>query len=256
MVEALAREGIAATMYNVLAPGGVVLWPGAPAVAGPDSARRLLLAQPALDSLRISWQPLGLELAADGRLGVSWGVALAIPPSRNPRIGRYIAAWRRSGDAWKLAAFVPIGLLPAAATVIPPELAGVRYAPLPPGGTAAAFIAADLAFARLAGDSGAALAFERYAAPTAVTFSTGPLNRGPEAIGRALRGGPPAHWAWHPILAGASTGGDLGFTVGESEIKPETGAVSYGKYLTIWRRLPGGEIRFLTDGGNARPATP
>ena len=26
------------------------------------------------------------------------------------------------------------------------------------------------------------------------------------------------------------------------------------KYLTIWRRQPGGEVRFLTDGGNARPS--
>ena len=57
-------------------------------------------------------------------------------------------------------------------------------------------------------------------------------------------------------LAGTAASGDLGFTIGESVIRVEGSPASYGKYLTIWRRLPDGSVRFLTDGGNPRPATP
>jgi hypothetical protein len=253
--EAAGREGFAVALPVALARNGVLLWPGAPAVVGGDSARRLLAAQRSLDSLRIVWQPLGMELAADGTLGVTWGVALAIPPQRDPRIGRYIAAWQREGEAWKLAAFVPVGLFPAGATVLPPGLASTRYPPLTAAGRAGSFVTADLSFARLAGDSGAAVAFERFAAPDAVTFGAAGLNRGPVAIGLALRADR-SRWEWHPILAGSSASGELGWTVGESTIQPERGTATYGKYLTIWRRLPSGELRYLTDGGNVRPATP
>jgi hypothetical protein len=61
-------------------------------------------------------------------------------------------------------------------------------------------------------------------------------------------------WHWRPVAAGSSGTGDLGWTAGEAVIKPETGVPSYSKYLTVWIRPPGRPIRFLTDGGNARPA--
>jgi ketosteroid isomerase-like protein len=56
---------------------------------------------------------------------------------------------------------------------------------------------------------------------------------------------------------GVAAGGDLGFTVGEAEIRtmapdgaPRTG---YSKYLTVWRRAAVGEWRYVIDGGNDRP---
>jgi hypothetical protein len=254
-VEAVVRDGFAKGFYSVLAKNGVLLWPGAPAVTGADSVSQLLLQQRSLDSLRVSWQPLGHEIADDGTLGVTWGVAVAVSPNRDARLGRYIAVWQQEGESWKVAAFVPIGLFPAAATTLSSAVAQLRYPPLAPQGGAARFIAGDLAFAKLAGDSGAAVAFERWAAPSAVTFGGAGLNRGPAAIGRALSGDR-GRWEWHPILAGSSRSGELGWTVGESKIQPEEGAAFYGKYLTIWRRLPDGSARYLTDGGNARPATP
>lgn len=256
VVDASTRDGFAAAITGALTPDGAMLWPGAPVVAGREMVRRLLAAQKSLDSLRITWQPLGTELATDESLGVTWGVAVAVSGTGAARLGRYIAAWRHDGGVWRLAAFVPLGLIPPSGAVLSPEVAALRHAPLAAEGPAARFISADLAFARLAGDSGAALAFERFAAPDAVTMGAGGLNRGPEAIGRALQGGPPSQWAWHPVLAGAASSGDLGYTVGESVIRPDGGAPSYGKYLTIWRRLPTGEARFVTDGGTARPATP
>jgi hypothetical protein len=82
----------------------------------------------------------------------------------------------------------------------------------------------------------------------------GLLIRGPEAIGRAVAG--PAAWRWHPVAAGTARSGDLGWTVGEAVIAPRSGQPEYSKYLTVWVRQPEKPVKFLLDGGNARPATP
>lgn len=116
------------------------------------------------------------------------------------------------------------------------------------------FVAADLAFARLARDSGAATAFRTWADDGALIFGSGGLlTRGPAAIGRAVDG--PERWDWHPVLASGAPAGDLGWTTGEAVITGKEGKVSYSKYLTVWIRRAGA-IRFLLDGGNARPRSP
>lgn len=253
---ASASDKFAAAIVGALASDGTILWPGAPVVVGPGPVQRLLSAQRFLDSLRITWQPLGAEVSTDGTVGATWGVAVAARDGSPPQLGRYIAAWRMESGSWKLAAFVGLGIYPLQSTVLAPEAGPLRLPPLPARGPAAGFIAADLAFSRLAGDSGAAVAFGRYAAPEAFMFGGGIPNRGPDAIRRSFEGGPPTAWAWHPVLAGASARSELGYTVGEAVITPEGGPARYSKYLTIWRRFPDGTVRYLTDGGNPRPATP
>jgi hypothetical protein len=253
--ETSGRESFSAALLGALAPDGTLLWPGAPVTVGTEPVRRLLSAQRLLDSLRIVWQPLGAEVSSDGMVGTTWGVTAVSRDGSAPQLGRYIAAWRMDSGSWKLAAFVGLGLYPLASTVLPPD-APTRLPPLPARGAAAAFIAADLAFSRLAGDSGAAAAFGHYAAPEAFMFGGGIPTRGPDAIRRLFEGGPPTTWAWHPVVAHASAPGDLGYTVGEAVITPQGGPARYSKYLTIWRRLPDGTVRYLTDGGNPRPATP
>jgi len=254
--EASARVTFASAIVGALASDGTILWPGAPVVVGPAPVQRLLSAQRLLDSLRITWQPLGAEVSTDGTVGATWGVAVAARDGSAPQLGRYIAAWRMESGSWKLAAFVGNGIYPAQSTILPPDTGPLRQPPLPARGSAAAFIEADLGFSRLAGDSGAAVAFGRYAAPEAFMFGPGIPSRGPDAIRRVFEGGPPTNWAWHPVLAGAAGSGELGYTVGEAVITPEGGPARYSKYLTIWRRQPDGAVRYLTDGGNARPATP
>jgi hypothetical protein len=176
--------------------------------------------------------------------------------SRNapgPEIGNYIAAWRRDGARWTIAALVFAGLRRLPKPVLS-DIPVSRKA-LEARGSGGPFVAADLAFARLAADSGAAVAFERWAAPEAVTFGDrGLLTRGPKAIGRAVDF--PAMWRWHPVAAGATGTGDLGWTVGEATIAGKDTAPTHSKYLTIWARRNDGTVRFLTDGGNGRPAAP
>lgn len=249
-------SGFAVAVRRFIHQDGVLLWPGAPVVVGPSDIGTLLGALPNRDSLRLTWQPLGIEVARDSTLVVTWGVAAATPrvAPGPPRLGRYIAAWRRSGERWTLGALLLVGMDPVPATALPRGLPLTRV-PARASGTVAPFIAADLAFARLAGESGAATAFKQWAAPDAVIFGGGGvLARGPRAIAEVVTG--PAKWQWHPVAAGASQAGDLGWTAGEAVIAPPGAEPNYSKYLTVWRRLPGGLIRFVNDGGNGRPAPP
>ena len=169
-------------------------------------------------------------------------------------MGRYIATWQREADAtgrWRLAALM---ITDVAADGSSPAVSGLpaELPALAPSGNTAPFVAADLAFARLAGDSGAGIAFERFAAPDAHTFAGGGiLVTGPGAIGRVVSG--PATWTWHPVIAGSSADGSMGWTVGEAVITTPEGHSGPSKYLTVWKRQPGGAIRFFTDGGNGRP---
>lgn len=118
-----------------------------------------------------------------------------------------------------------------------------------------AFARADLDFARMAGDSGAPAAFAHFAAPDAVTFvASGEINIGPSNIrARMMEGRPGAQWRWRPVLSFAAASADLGATIGEAEIRVPGGPSFYSKYLSVWQRQPDGTLKFVVDGGNARP---
>jgi ketosteroid isomerase-like protein len=265
VADSTMRLGLAEGLFQAGAPDLVVLLAGAPIVAGRDAAHEMLAAQEVLRSFTLRWVPLYAEVSGDGSFAVSWGVTgiapAAAPPDAPPlRFGKYLSAWRREAGGWKLVAHCQIGLTRPADYRLPAGFAPPSPSPLPRRGPLAALASADSGFAALAGRQGAAAAFAAYAADDAVTFAaTGELNRGPAAIRRWLReDGPPSHWSWRPVLAGGSAAGDLGFTVGEAEItgagpdgKPAT---FFSKYLTLWRRDAKGRVRFVADGGNARPA--
>jgi hypothetical protein len=249
-------SGFAAALLGSTHRDAVLLWPGAPVAAGAEDLRNLLGALPTRDSLRLVWQPLGLELARDSTLGFTWGIAVTTARGADaaPRIGRYTSIWRRDDGHWTIAALLVTGVAPVSAAALPKELRLTKE-PAQRTGGAAPFVEADLAFARLAGERGATAAFRRWAAPEAFTLGGGGLiTRGPDAIGSAVAG--PAVWRWHPVVAGVSEKGDLGWTVGEAVIAPKGADPDFGKYLTVWIRRPGRAPRFLTDGGNARPSTP
>ena len=53
----------------------------------------------------------------------------------------------------------------------------------------------------------------------------------------------------HDLLA---MQGDLGFTIGVATIRGELTS-HYSKYLTVWKKQPDGEWRFVADGGNPVP---
>lgn len=249
--DASAQQGLAAALTPLITAETVYLHPGAPVLRG--AAARALLAALGADTLVVQWMAEHVELAADTTLALAWGIATARPRAGGAsRFGRYAAAYRRDGAQWHLAALVFAGILPPA-----PAAAAAGHPPTTPPdipATARLFAAADAAFSALAGQAGAAVAFERFAAHDGVTFSgSGLLNRGPAAIRRAFAGDD-ASWQWSPVLGGASGSGDVGWTVGEAVITPRTGGTPfYSKYLTLWRR-DGGSARYIADAGNSRPA--
>jgi len=256
MADTSSVSGLAAAIARSAHADLALLYPGAPVVAGRDLAMQLLAAQDALRSLRVRWTPLYAEVSEDGTLGVTWGAtALAATGATGAplRMGKYLSAWRRGADGWRLVAHAQLGLLPAAAYTTTPGLRGATTV-LPSSGAVADFARADTEFATLAGREGAGIAFATWAAADAVVFpGTGELVRGPDAIRRLMTETTPSQWRWAPVLGGASGSGDLGFTVGEATIIPQGGAPAYTKYLSLWRRENDGRIRYLADGGNGRP---
>lgn len=252
VVSDLSRDSSFALALRIsLRSEGVLLWPGAPVLSGRSDVNRYLAMLPN-DSVHLTWKPLGVQVAKDSTLGITWGITINVLPggSPAPQVGNYIAAWRREAGAWAIAGMVFSGTrLPQKAV---PSGIALHHRALPGNGNGADFIKADSAFAKLAGDSGAAVAFEHWASPAAVVFGyAGLLVQGPQAIGRGVAG--KEAWRWYPVAAGAAASRDLGWTVGEATIAGSGAEPVYSKYLTVWTRLPDGSVRFLTDGGNARP---
>jgi hypothetical protein len=66
--------GLADALARVAATEFVLVYPGAPVIAGRDTARRMMAAQDALKPLTVRWVPLFAEVSSDGTFGVSYGV--------------------------------------------------------------------------------------------------------------------------------------------------------------------------------------
>ncbi len=250
-----AYEGGLARALAFMTEDAVLLLEGAPIVRGRAAAERLLAGQTALREGRISWEPFRVLTSSDGSLGVTFGGTVAERPGSTPNPGRYFTVWRRSGaGAWQVAAHQQVGLLQPGETVLP--AGGAPVAGEPEGNP---FAQVDLAFAKLAADSGAPTAFGRFVAPDGMTLAgTGELNIGPVTVRARLAQSPAAtaRWAWRPLVTFAAASGDLGVTIGEATIQRtdvEPAVTNYSKYLTVWQRQPDGSLKFVVDGGSGRP---
>ena len=261
---AAAREaGILPVALGALDANAVVLYPRASVVMGRTRAREAFAAASPLPATRAgTWTPIGAALSDDSTMAATWGrVDWRVDSSGTDvaRAASYLTAWVRiSPSLWRIAAIDWTGA--------PPELDPTnitRSAPVERSSLDAAAGAmwdADVAFAKLAGDSGAPAAFRVFAAADAFTFAgPGAFHRGPSAIEAALARGPAgnATWEWKPVFARASADGSLGFTIGESTIvlRSTDGTpppVYLGKYLTVWQRQKEGTYRYLTDAGSER----
>jgi ketosteroid isomerase-like protein len=250
--------------YGDVSGDFVMLIEGAPIVRGRDAVLALLEAQRRFAAMRVSWQPFRVLISSDGTLGVTFGAtALSGPNLDQHSLGRYVSVWRRgAGDQWQLAAQVQTGLIPAAELALPTGAVPGALTGAVPGALTGAtprdpFALADLAFAQLARDSTAPVAFARFSAPNGMTFGgTGELNVGPSDIQARLSEGPAgrATWRWAPVLTIAAASGDLGVTIGEAEIAVPGGSpTTLSKYLTVWQRQPDGALKYVVDAGNPRP---
>jgi len=88
-------------------------------------------------------------------------------------------------------------------------------------------------------------------AEDAVVFPpNGALVVGSEAIRRHYEGlasFPPAGFVWEPDVASISAAGDFGWTIGKWGNDSSGTPVWSGKYITVWRKDPGGAWRVVAD---------
>jgi len=58
--------------------------------------------------------------------------------------------------------------------------------------------------------------------------------------------------SWEPVTVEVAASGDLAYTTGTFEVEAAD-AHRYGKYVTIWRKRPGGRWKVAVDIGNSVP---
>src|SRR4029077_845110 len=120
-----------------------------------------------------------------------------------------------------------------------------------------AMVDTERAFAKMSEDQGTRPAFVAFIAddgilfrPWAVKgkqwFAEHPL---PQSDKRSLL-------SWYPAIAGMARAGDLGYTTGPWEFKPDNHdarSVAWGHFLTVWKRQPDGSWKFAIDLGISNP---
>jgi ketosteroid isomerase-like protein len=116
----------------------------------------------------------------------------------------------------------------------------------------------EAAFCALGRERGVLAAFEHFAAPKAVFFDVDPRKvRGVEAVRRRLADFPAgARLTWAPEEVDVAASGDLGYTWGRYEyrlastVPGQPDSVGQGFYLTLWKRQPDGQWRYVLDTGS------
>ena len=116
-------------------------------------------------------------------------------------------------------------------------------------------VAAERAFARMSVEKGVRDAFLEYLAGDGVIFRPLPAN------GRKVwesRGPVPITLAWEPAYAEVSAAGDLGYTTGPWELRPNDPKLptGYGHFVSVWQKQADGAWRVAVDIGisHGRPA--
>jgi ketosteroid isomerase-like protein len=118
------------------------------------------------------------------------------------------------------------------------------------------FVAAERAFAQMAGEKGTREAFLAYLAEDSVLFAPDPKP------GREVWSGRPASPAllsWYPTFAEVSLAGDFGYDTGPWERRAkgkDDPEVAHGHFVTVWRQQADGTWKVAFDQGISHPAPP
>lgn len=108
-----------------------------------------------------------------------------------------------------------------------------------------AVVAAERAFAADGLALGIRQSFLKHSTADAIVFGAEPVNAQQTYAARPEAPHPPL--VWWPLWAGIARSGDLGFTTGPATL----GGKATGWYFTVWARQPGGEWKWVYDGGSA-----
>lgn len=104
-------------------------------------------------------------------------------------------------------------------------------------------------FAKAAATKGTRDAFLEFLAEDGILFQPGPVNGKKFWTERQPRKG---LLSWEPIFADVSRAGDLGYTTGPWQFRPngpDDKPVAFGQYFTIWKKQSDGSWKFVLDRG-------
>lgn len=110
-------------------------------------------------------------------------------------------------------------------------------------------VAAERAFAHASVTKGMRAAFLSYLADESIVFRPHPV------AGKTWyqeRPATPVLLMWEPTFAEISSGGDLGYTTGPWQFKPDSTAAqfsAFGHYVSVWKKNPDGKWRVVIDVG-------
>jgi len=112
-----------------------------------------------------------------------------------------------------------------------------------------ALVEMEHAFAKAAATKGTRDAFLEFLADDGIVFQPGPVNGkkfwSERKPGKGLL-------SWEPIFADVSRAGDLGYTTGPWEFRPngpDDQPVAFGQYFTIWKKQRDGSWKAVLDRG-------
>jgi len=244
-------------LASLFAPTGVYINSDPLSSRGPAAARAWLERDSLNPRSTARWTIVRHDVSADGRDGYSYGYLDVIRPNGDTLPGKYHAYWRRNASgSWQLLAFsrgrrVAGPMAQAAPEWLRDSAGPTRAATSDTLMVLREIMETERAFANDVG-AGVQSAFMKYAAPDGAKMDRGPgYSFGRTAIGELFAGPAPGPGPfWTPEVGSAAASGDLGFTTGPVSARrpgegpsPPPGA----KYFTIWRRMPGGEWRYVID---------
>jgi ketosteroid isomerase-like protein len=119
-------------------------------------------------------------------------------------------------------------------------------------------VATELAFAKMAQEQGTRQAFSAFIADDGILFRPGPV-KGKEWLAKNPAPVSDKHpWlSWYPAVAVISLAGDMGYTSGPWEFRPDVNdakAVAFGNFLTVWKKQTDGSWKFAIDLGISGPS--
>lgn len=115
--------------------------------------------------------------------------------------------------------------------------------------TRRALVEMEHAFAKAAATKGTRDAFIEFLADDGIVFQPGPVNGKKFWTERERRKG---LLSWEPEYADVARAGDLGWTTGPWEFRPngpEDKPVAFGEYFTIWKKQSDGSWKAVLDRG-------
>src|SRR5213595_2860652 len=108
-------------------------------------------------------------------------------------------------------------------------------------------VAMERAFAKAAATKGTRDAFLEFLADDGIIFQPGPVNGKQFWQARTPRKG---RLSWEPVFADVSLAGDLGYTTGPYEFRPngaDDKPIAFGQYFTVWKKQTDGSWKVALD---------